>query len=136
MFVPENQRIWLYTQPTDMRKSFNGLMALTTQALKEDPFNGDLFVFINRRKTHIKILYFDGSGYCIWLKRLEQGQFNFRSIAGDKSALDWMRILVIPITWSGFIRSPDHPNAWGVMLSVCVIGFSDFTDDFPHGFSF
>ncbi len=40
MFVPENQRIWLYTQPTDMRKSFNGLMALTTQALKEDPFNG------------------------------------------------------------------------------------------------
>ena len=95
MFVPENQRIWLYTQPTDMRKSFNGLMALTTQALKEDPFNGDLFVFINRRKTHIKILYFDGSGYCIWLKRLEQGQFNFRSSAGAKSALDWTQLRLL-----------------------------------------
>ena len=95
MFVPENQRIWLYTQPTDMRKSFNGLIALVVQALKEDPVNGDLYVFINRRKTHMKVLYFDGSGYCIWLKRLEQGQFNFRSSGDAKSLLDWTQLRLL-----------------------------------------
>lgn len=95
MFIPENQRIWLYTRPTDMRKSFNGLIGLVVQALKENPLNGDLFVFINRRKTHMKVLYFDGSGYCIWLKRLEQGQFNFRSSGRDKSPLDWTQLRLL-----------------------------------------
>ena len=77
MFYPESKaRIWLYTQATDMRKSHNGLMAIATQQLHQDPLSGDLFIFVNRRKTHMKILYFDGSGYCIWFKRLEQGQFN------------------------------------------------------------
>jgi len=95
MFIPERQRIWLYTQPTDMRKSFNGLTALVVQALMENPVNGDLFVFINRRKTHMKVLYFDGSGYCIWFKRLEQGQFNFRSSGEDKSSLDWTQLRLL-----------------------------------------
>jgi len=87
MFLPEMRRIWLYSAPTDMRKSFNGLAALTRQCLNEDPIGGDLFVFINRRKTHIKILYFDGSGYCIWLKRLEQGQFNYQASEHGKQPL-------------------------------------------------
>ena len=95
MFAAENQRIWLYTQPTDMRKSFTGLIAMTIQALKEDPLNGDLFVFINRRKTHIKVLYFEASGYCIWLKRLEQGQFNFRPVPGNKSLMDWTQLRLL-----------------------------------------
>ena len=56
MFLPEpNVRIWLYTQPTDMRKSFNGLCSLVSGDLSENPTSGSLFVFINRRKTHIKI---------------------------------------------------------------------------------
>lgn len=87
MLYSEPRHIWLYTQPTDMRKSFNGLIALTREALHEDPLGGDWFVFINRRKTQIKVLYFDGSGYCIWLKRLEQGQFNYRASLTGKSAL-------------------------------------------------
>jgi len=95
MFVPEQQRIWLYTQPVDMRKSFNGLTAIVRQALKADPVNGDLYVFINRRKTHIKVLYFDGTGYCIWFKRLEQGQFNYRPGSGDKSRLDWTQLRLL-----------------------------------------
>ena len=68
-------RIWLCTEPTDMRKSFNGLSALVKHRLNADPLNGHLYVFINRRKTQMKILYFDQSGYAIWSKRLEQGQF-------------------------------------------------------------
>ena len=58
-----------------MRKSFNGLSAMVKHRLSEDPLNGQFYVFINRRKTQIKNLYFDGSGYAIWAKRLESGQF-------------------------------------------------------------
>ena len=68
-------RIWLCCEPTDMRKSFNGLSALVKHRLDADPLNGHLYVFINRRKTQMKILYFDQTGYAIWSKRLEQGQF-------------------------------------------------------------
>ena len=76
MWLPDLQvRIWLYSQPTDMRKSFTGLSGLVRKVLEHNPLSGALFVFVNRRKTHIKILYFDGSGYCIWMKRLEQGRF-------------------------------------------------------------
>lgn len=88
MFYPDNrQRIWLYARPTDMRKSFNGLIGIIQGQLKTHAQNGDWFVFINRRKTHLKILYFDGSGFCIWFKRLEQGQFNFQPSGQEKKAL-------------------------------------------------
>jgi len=90
MFYPDNrQRIWLYTKPTDMRKSFNGLTGIIQGLLKDNAQSGDWFVFINRRKTHLKVLYFDGSGFCIWFKRLEQGQFNFSPSSEDKKALDF-----------------------------------------------
>lgn len=82
MLFPEDQvRIWLYTQPTDMRKSYNGLSTLVKQRLGEDPLSGQLFVFINRKRTRMKVLYFDRSGYCVWSKRLEQGQFH--TVAGE-----------------------------------------------------
>ena len=68
-------RIWLCTEPTDMRKSYNGLSAMVKHLLSEDPLDGQLYVFINRRKTQMKVLYFDVSGYAIWSKRLERGQF-------------------------------------------------------------
>ena len=68
-------RIWLCNEPTDMRKSFNGLSALVKHRLDADPLNGHLYVFINRRKTQMKILYFDKTDFAIWNKCLEQGQF-------------------------------------------------------------
>ena len=74
MLIPESQvRIWLYGPPTDMRKSFDGLSALVRTKLLEDPLSGQLFVFINRRATQLKVLYYDRGGYCVWAKRLEQG---------------------------------------------------------------
>lgn len=78
-----------------MRKSFDGLAALAKNYMKEDPLSGHLFVFINRRQTHIKILYFDRHGYCLWMKRLEQGRFNFNKDAGDKQSLDWTQLKLI-----------------------------------------
>ena len=58
-----------------MRRSFNGLSALVKHRLGENPLSGHLYVFINRRRTQMKILFFDRNGYAIWSKRLEQGHF-------------------------------------------------------------
>ena len=69
MFFPEGQiRVHLYGFPCDMRKSFTGLYALTQQGLRADPLSGDLYAFISRRATMMKVLYFDRSGFCIWAK--------------------------------------------------------------------
>jgi transposase len=58
-----------------MRKSFNGLYALTKTVLEQDPLSGHLFVFVNRKRDMLKALYFERGGLCLWAKRLEQGQF-------------------------------------------------------------
>ena len=96
MFFPEARvRVWLYTRPTDMRKSFDGLSALVRNALQEDPTSGHLFVFINRKRTQMKVLYFDRSGYCVWSKRLERGRFQYWSDGAEKMALDWTRLKLL-----------------------------------------
>jgi len=97
VLFPEGQmRIWLYTAPTDMRKSYTGLSTLVRNELKDNPLSGDVFVFVNRRRNLMKALYFDRTGYAIWSKKLAQGQFVYRS--GDKSkqalSLSELRCLV------------------------------------------
>lgn len=63
MFFPESRvRVYLYGQPVDMRKSFDGLYAVARAAFPQDPTGGDLYVFVNRSGTQIKVLYFDRSG--------------------------------------------------------------------------
>ena len=67
MFFPEGHiRVHLYGYPCDMRKSFPGLYALTRQGLQANPLSVDLYVFISRRATMMKVLYFVRSGFCIW----------------------------------------------------------------------
>jgi len=68
-------RIFVHTQPTDMRKQFNGLHAIVTHALGQDVMTGDYFVFFNRRQHRCKILYWDRDGLVVWAKRLERGRF-------------------------------------------------------------
>ena len=71
MFFPEGRiRVFLYGKPVDMRNSFNGLYALARNGLQQDPLSGHLFVFVNRRGTQVRILYFDRSGWCIWSNHL------------------------------------------------------------------
>jgi transposase len=96
MFLPEDRlRIWLCTQPTDMRKSYDGLAALAKNHLGEDPLSGALFVFVNRRRTQLKCLYFDRTGYCIWSKRLEAGQFKIDWDGVGKHAIDLMTLRLL-----------------------------------------
>jgi transposase len=91
MFFPEGQiRVHLYGLPCDMRKSFTGLYALAQQGLRSDPLNGDLYVFISRRATMMKVLYFDRSGFCIWAKKLEAGRF----------VSDWAQVRTHEMDWT------------------------------------
>jgi transposase len=74
----EPRRIFAYTEPTDMRKSFQGLLALVQQVfLNEDPYSGDLFAFVNRRGNYMKILAWDRTGFTLFAKKLERGRFVF-----------------------------------------------------------
>ena len=68
-------RVYLAKEPADMRKSYDGLSALVAGVLELDPLSGHLFVFINKRRDRIKILYWDRDGLAIWYKRLEAGTF-------------------------------------------------------------
>lgn len=75
MHLPASVRVYLCVTPCDMRKSFDGLHALTRDAMKLDAFAGHLFVFGNRRRDRVKILYWDRDGFAVWAKRLEQGTY-------------------------------------------------------------
>ena len=75
IMLPSAVRIFLCTRPTDMRKGFDGLTGLVQECFGQDPLTGHLFLFINRRRDRIKILYFDRDGLAIWYKRLEAGSF-------------------------------------------------------------
>lgn len=91
MFFPEGQvRVHLYGEPADMRKSYNGLCALTRQVMKLDPLSGHLFAFVSRRGTQMKVLYFDRSGFCVWGKRLEAGRF----------VSDWREVRTLEMDWT------------------------------------
>lgn len=90
MFFPEGQvRVFLYGQPVNMRRSFDGLYALAKHVMHQDPLSGHLFAFINRRSTQIRVLYFDRSGLCVWGKRLDQGRFVSNWAGVTSREMDW-----------------------------------------------
>jgi len=72
---PSSVRLYLATAPTDLRKGFDGLSTLVQSELGLSPLRGDLFIFLNRRATQVRILFWDRDGYCVLGKRLEQGTF-------------------------------------------------------------
>src|SRR5262245_53813838 len=76
-------RVFLATQPTDLRKGFDGLFALVENMIQEDPFSGHLFVFRNRARDRLKVLWWDRDGLAVFYKRLERGTFSFPAATGD-----------------------------------------------------
>ena len=95
--LPSSVKIFIYTQPTDMRCGFNKLSMFAESVMCEDPFSGHLFVFFNKFGDKCKILFWDRTGFCIWYKRLEEGTFEKlrtppgrMSIEVDVSKLAWI----------------------------------------------
>jgi transposase len=73
LFGRQVPRVFVYEYPVDMRKSFDGLHAIASQVSQEDALSGLLFLFVNRSKTIMKILFWDRTGWCVVAKRLERG---------------------------------------------------------------
>ena len=95
MMFTESARVFVAVGNTDMRKSINGLSILVEQAMDLNPFSGDLFVFCNRLRTIIKILYWDNNGFCLWHKRLEKDRFKWphsveEVVNIDQRQLQWL----------------------------------------------
>ena len=73
--LSSNNRFHLYSKPTDMRKSFDGLSGLVQNTLGCNPYNGDVFIFVNKRRDKIKLLHWQGISFILYYKRLEKGTF-------------------------------------------------------------
>ena len=87
--LPLPVRVYLCLQPTDMRRSFDGLCRMVREFVGADPLSGDLFVFRSKRGDRVKLLYWLGDGLAIWYRRLEEGTFVFPSAAAQ--GLSWSR---------------------------------------------
>jgi len=73
--LPQSVQIYLATEPADMRKQIDGLMAIVRNVWKDNPYTGHLFVFVSRKRNRVKILLFDHGGFVVIYKRLERGRF-------------------------------------------------------------
>ena len=92
---PPTVRVFVCTRPTDMRRSFDRLAAMTRDLLDRDPLSGHLFVFVNRRADRMKVLFWDRSGFCLYYKRLEQGVFHLPAAHGHCLETDTVRLSLI-----------------------------------------
>jgi transposase len=87
--LPPSTRVFVATKPADMRRSFDGLLAIVRDFLgHEDPLSGHLFVFRNKRGDRLKVIWWDRDGLVIFYKRLEEGRFTFPVPAGDAAEVE------------------------------------------------
>ncbi len=95
-------RIVVASRPVDFRNGLDGLAGLVQQALRENPFAGDIFVFRCKRADRVKILYWDGTGLCLFHKRLEQGGFVWPPVQDGAIRLSWgqLGLLLEGLEWS------------------------------------
>jgi transposase len=93
--LPPSVRIFLCLAPADMRRSFDGLFLMAEKIVRQDPFSGHLFVFINKRKDRVKVLYWDGDGFAIWYKRLEDGTFGIEERGSGGVEIEASRLSLI-----------------------------------------
>jgi len=88
MWLKKEARVFLAPGPTDMRKAINGLSVIVEAQLGGELFSGDLFVFTNRARSIVKILYWDETGFCLWQKRLDKERFIWPATADEVAELD------------------------------------------------
>jgi transposase len=88
--LPCAVRVFVAVAAADLRKGFDGLAQLARDVIEQDPLSGHLFVFANRRRDRVKILYWDRDGYALWMKRLEKGCFAWP--AANAKCLEWTAV--------------------------------------------
>ena len=93
----ERNRYFLYRSATDMRKGFDGLSGVVRNDLGMDPLSGDVFIFLNRRRTHMKLLVWEDSGFVVYYKRLERGRFEYPNMDGPSRGIviSWRQLILI-----------------------------------------
>lgn len=108
--LPSGVRVLIATSPVDFRKGMDGLAALVQETLKADPFSGAIFVFRAKRADRVKLICWDGTGLCLFAKRLEEGTFRWPRIengtmrltpaqlAALLEGLDWTRVRALDVT--------------------------------------
>jgi transposase len=110
-------RFYLYTEPTDMRKSFDGLSGIVTNERLGNPISGDVFIFINRRRDRIKFLVWDRSGFWLFYKRLEKGSFQIPPKLSERASIelsyDVLLMLVEGIDYTRVKRRPRYHQHTG-----------------------
>ena len=104
-------RYWLYSEPTDMRKSFHTLSGLVRNKIGGDPMNGDVYIFVNKRRNRIKLLHYETGGMVIYAKMLDRGTFGL-PIPGSKdvvtSSIKWENLLKMV---EGIMADPESRQA-------------------------
>jgi len=105
--LTHNTRIYMHVPPTDLRKSFDGLIGLVRSAFERDPREGSWFLFFNKRRDRVKLLWWDGDGYAIWYKRLESGSFEMLAPQPDTTTLE-LDATELSLLLSGITLSSAH----------------------------
>lgn len=104
-------KIFLATEPVDFRKGVDGLRAVCKQVLKQDPYSGNLYVFRNKRRTAIKILYWDSQGWWLSMKRLAKGKFLWwPKSEEDVNIVDLRQLQVL--LWNGHPEKAEFQEIW------------------------
>jgi len=75
--VPKDKKVYVYTDPIDMRKSINGIIIILLENFDQNPQTGDFYLFVNRARNKIKCLFWSGNGFSLYYRRMEKGRFNY-----------------------------------------------------------
>jgi transposase len=93
--LTSSHRYFLYDQPTDMRKSFDGLSGIVQSQLRRDPANGSVYVFINKKRNKIKLLHWEQGGFTLYYKRLEKGVFEIPKTMDGTHLISWSTLMMV-----------------------------------------
>lgn len=105
-------KVYLCCKPVSMRKGFDGLSAEVASVLKRDPFSGALFIFRGKRRDYMKVLYWDGSGLCLYAKRLEKGRFVWPPVLDESFEMTpaQLALLLEGMDWRRTVCAAEAPR--------------------------
>ena len=135
VMLPPSVRIFVAAGPADLRRSFDGLAAMARDVVRQDPLSGHLFVFSNRRRDRVKILFWDRSGFVLWYKRLEKGVFRFPSAEPRSVEMEAAELMLLleGIDLAGSRRRECFVPRAAAAVSVCETSSKSF--EFPLNLS-